>query len=128
MNFLHFIAYYYKCFADVEKNFRTIKATLLEVRPIHHHLEKRVRAHLLICMLAYYIVGDIRQCWASYLFSDENLDKTRELRYPVTTAEPSKKVTEKKQETKKSNSKQNQKQTRKIMWKVKFRYNVFKRY
>jgi transposase len=43
----------YKRLTDVEKSFRTIKTTVLNIRPIHHRLEKRVRAHFLICMLSY---------------------------------------------------------------------------
>jgi transposase len=101
----------YKRLAEVEKSFRTIKTTLLEIRPIHHHLEKRVRAHLFICMLSYYVVWHLRQVWASSLFSDENLEETRANRNPVMTATPNKKVTEKKQDMQKSNSTQNQRKT-----------------
>jgi transposase len=44
----------------VEQAFRMMKSIDLEVRPIHHHLEKRVRAHVLLCMLAYYVDWHMR--------------------------------------------------------------------
>ena len=49
----------------------TIKG-LLEVRPIHHHLEDRVRAHVLICMLAYYLTWHLKAAWKPLLFTDEH--------------------------------------------------------
>ncbi|MDR2755306.1 MAG: IS1634 family transposase [Planctomycetaceae bacterium] len=86
----------YKRLADVEKSFRTIKTTLLDIRPIHHRLEKRVRAHFFICMLSYYVVCHLRRVWSPYLFSDENLGETRTNRHPVMTAKPNKKIVAKK--------------------------------
>jgi transposase len=59
----------YKQLKEAEKGFGTIKG-LLEVRPIHHHLEDRVRGHLLICMLAYYLVWHLRHAWTELLFQD----------------------------------------------------------
>lgn len=59
----------YKQLKENEKAFGTIKGAL-EVRPIHHHLEDRVRAHLLICMLAHYLVWHLRHAWAELLFED----------------------------------------------------------
>lgn len=59
----------YKQLKENEKAFRTIKGAL-EVRPIHHHLEDRVRAHLLICMLAHYLVWHLRTAWTELLFQD----------------------------------------------------------
>jgi transposase len=85
-----------KRLADVEKGFRTIKTTLLEIRPIHHRLEKHVRAHFFICMLSYYVVCHLRKVRASYSFSDENLDETRTNRHPVLTAKPNENVAVKK--------------------------------
>jgi DDE family transposase len=61
----------YKSLAAVERDFRSIKAIDLDLRPIHHHLETRVRAHVLICMLAAYLVWHLRQAWASLTFTDE---------------------------------------------------------
>jgi hypothetical protein len=59
----------YKQLKEAEKGFRTIKGPL-EVRPIHHHLEDRVRAHLLICMLAHYLVWHLRAAWTELLYHD----------------------------------------------------------
>lgn len=62
----------YKQLAAVEANFRSIKAIDLDLRPIHHHLEARVRAHVFICMLAAHIVWHLRQRWAPLCFTDEH--------------------------------------------------------
>lgn len=51
----------YKSLRNVEQAFRTMKTTLLELRPIFHRLEDRVRAHAFLCMLAYYVVWHMRQ-------------------------------------------------------------------
>ena len=51
----------------VERDFRSLKTIDVDLRPIHHHLETRVKAHVLICMLAAYLVGHLRQAWAPYL-------------------------------------------------------------
>jgi hypothetical protein len=61
----------YKSLADVERAFRSMKADDLDLRPIRHHLEDRVRAHVLICMLAYYLVWHLRRAWAELTFTDE---------------------------------------------------------
>jgi transposase len=60
----------YKQLKEVEKGFRSFKGPL-EVRPIHHHLEDRVRSHLLICMLAEYLRWHLRHAWAELLFQDD---------------------------------------------------------
>ena len=61
----------YKNLSQVEANFRSIKAIDLDLRPIHHHLETRVRAHILICMLAAYLIWHLRRAWAPLCFTDE---------------------------------------------------------
>lgn len=61
----------YKALANVEADFRSLKAIDLDLRPIHHHLEERVRCHVLICMLASYLVWHLRQDWAPLCFTDE---------------------------------------------------------
>jgi Transposase DDE domain len=61
----------YKQLKEVERAFRSLKG-VLEVRPIHHRLEDRVRAHILLCMLAYYLEWHLRQAWAELLFKDEH--------------------------------------------------------
>lgn len=60
----------YKQLAKVERAFRTLKGPL-ELRPIHHHLEGRVRAHVFVCMLAYYLEWQLRSAWAELTFKDE---------------------------------------------------------
>lgn len=62
----------YKSLAAVERDFRSIKAIDLDLRPIHHHLETRVRAHVFICMLAAYLVWHLRRAWAPLTFTDEH--------------------------------------------------------
>jgi hypothetical protein len=62
----------YKNLANVERDFRIIKVDDLDLRPIHHRLTDRVRAHVLICMLACYLVWHLRQAWAPMTFTDEH--------------------------------------------------------
>ncbi len=61
----------YKALAQAERAFRTLKGPELELRPIHHRLEKRVRAHAFLCLLAYYLEWHLRKAWAELLFDDE---------------------------------------------------------
>ena len=61
----------YKGLEQVERAFGTFKGPELEIRPIHHRLEQRVRAHVLLCMLAYYLTWHLREAWAPLLFKDE---------------------------------------------------------
>jgi len=56
----------------VERAFRTLKMIDLKIRPIHHHLADRVRAHVFLCMLAYYVEWHMRQALASILFDDHD--------------------------------------------------------
>lgn len=62
----------YKGLEQVERAFGTFKGPELEIRPIHHRLEDRVRAHVLLCMLAYYLTWHLREAWAPLLFKDEH--------------------------------------------------------
>jgi len=62
----------YKLLAEVERAFRSLKSVDLKVRPIHHRLEDRVRAHVLLCMLAYYVEWHMRQALAPLLFDDDD--------------------------------------------------------
>ena len=62
----------YKSLAQVERAFRSLKTMDLKVRPIHHHLENRVRAHIFLCMLAYYVEWHMRQVWRELMFCDED--------------------------------------------------------
>ena len=62
----------YKDLATVERAFRSLKTVDLEVRPIHHRRAQRVRAHVLLCMLAYYLEWHMRQALKSILFDDHD--------------------------------------------------------
>ena len=62
----------YKGLKVVEADFRSLKAIDLDLRPVHHYLEDRVRAHVLICMLAAYVIWHLRQAWAPICFTDED--------------------------------------------------------
>jgi hypothetical protein len=79
----------YKNLAVVEHLFRTLKGVDILVRPIHHHQEKRVRAHIFLCVLAYYVEWHMRKALASLLFDDEALAENRRTRDPVAPAQPS---------------------------------------
>ncbi len=77
----------YKDLAKVERAFRCMKSVDLHVRPIHHRLEERVRAHVFLCMLAYYVEWHMRQAWAPLLFAeDDPADAARRRGSPVQTA------------------------------------------
>jgi hypothetical protein len=60
----------YKQLKEVERAFRTLKGPL-QLRPVHHHLEDRVKAHVFLCMLSYYLAWHLRQAWKPLLFDDE---------------------------------------------------------
>ena len=62
----------YKSLALVERDFRSLKSIDLDLRPIHHYTETRVRAHVFICMLAAYLVWHLRQAWQPLTFTDQN--------------------------------------------------------
>ncbi len=61
----------YKSLSRVERGFRTLKGVDLRIRPIHHWLNDRVKTHIFICFLAYYIEWHMRQTWKSMIFDDE---------------------------------------------------------
>lgn len=61
----------YKSLSQVEQAFRSYKTMDLKVRPIFHHLEERVKAHIFLCMLAYYVEWDMKDKLAPILFKDE---------------------------------------------------------
>jgi hypothetical protein len=61
----------YKQLAHAERAFRTLKGRELEIRPIRHRREDRVRAHAFLCLLAYYLEWHLRVAWAPLLFTDE---------------------------------------------------------
>jgi hypothetical protein len=73
----------YKSLALVERAFRCIKTVDLQVRPVHHWLANRVRAHVFLCMLAYYLEWHMRQRLASMLFDDTDKEAAEALRASV---------------------------------------------
>ena len=75
----------YKLLSRVERAFRSFKTMDLMVRPIHHRLENRVRAHIFLCMLAYYVLWHMLEAWRPLLFADED-QKARAFRDPVAPA------------------------------------------
>ena len=79
----------YKNLAQVERAFRTLKSADLRIRPIHHRGEERVRAHIFLCLLAYYVEWYMRQALSALLFDDQTLPVERKRRDPVAPAEPS---------------------------------------
>ena len=62
----------YKNLKYVERDFRHIKSDDLDLRPVFHRLEERVRAHVLICMLACYLTWHLRRAWAPLTFTDQD--------------------------------------------------------
>ena len=79
----------YKDLTRVERAFRSLKTVDLHIRPIRHRTETRVRAHLFLCLLAYYVHWHLRQALAPLLFDDEDLEAERARRDPVLAAQPS---------------------------------------
>ena len=84
----------YKALAEVERAFRSMKTIDLHIRPIHHHLEGRVRAHIFLCMLAYYVEWHMREAWRELMFADEDLERKKH-RDPVAAAQRSEAALEK---------------------------------
>ena len=79
---------HYKRLSDVERAFRTLKTIDLKVRPIRHRLEARVRAHIFLCVLAYYVEWHMREAWRPLLFGDED-QAAKRTRDPVAPAKRS---------------------------------------
>jgi len=79
----------YKALSDVERAFRCLKSMDLKVRPIHHRLAERVRSHIFLCLLAYYIEWHLREAWRELMFADTDQD-AKQTRDPVAPAKRSK--------------------------------------
>jgi transposase len=79
----------YKALAHVERAFRSLKTIDLKVRPIHHRLADRVRAHIFLCMLAYYVEWHLREAWRELMFADPD-QQAKTNRDPVAPAKRSK--------------------------------------
>ena len=79
----------YKSLARVERAFRSLKTIDLKVRPIHHRTADRVRAHIFLCMLAYYVEWHMREAWRELMFADTD-SQAKATRDPVAPAKRSK--------------------------------------
>jgi transposase len=84
----------YKKLSQVERAFRTMKMAGLQIRPIHHRLEGRVKVHMFLCMLSYYVEWHMREAWRELLFSDEE-QALKQKRDPVAPAQKSEKAKKK---------------------------------
>ena len=73
----------YKSLSGVERAFRSLKTVDLHVRPIHHRLPDRVRSHILLCMLAYYVEWHMRQLLAPILFDDDEQPQAQAARTSI---------------------------------------------
>lgn len=78
----------YKSLANVERAFRSLKTIDLKVRPIHHRTADRVRAHIFLCMLAYYVEWHMREAWRDLMFADTE-QAAKATRDPVAPAKRS---------------------------------------
>ena len=78
----------YKSLANVERAFRSLKTIDLKVRPIHHRTADRVRAHIFLCMLAYYVEWHMREAWRELMFADTE-QQAKATRDPVAPAKRS---------------------------------------
>jgi transposase len=93
----------YKDLANVERAFRCIKTIDLEVRPIHHRLADRVRAHVLLCMLAYYLEWHMRQDLRPIIFEDHDKATARAARPSIVAKAERSTAADKKAATKRTN-------------------------
>ena len=78
-----------KALANVERAFRSSVTMGLKVRPIHHRTADRVRAHILLCLLAYYVEWHMREAWRELMFADVD-QRAKAKRDPVAPAKRSK--------------------------------------
>jgi len=92
----------YKQLANAERAFRSLKTVDIEVRPIHHRLSQRVRAHVFLCMLAYYVEWHMRQALKSILFDDHDKADADAARSSVVAKAKRSKAADRKAKTKKT--------------------------
>ena len=76
----------YKSLARVERAFRLLKSSGLQIRPIDHRLSERVRCHFFLCVLAYYVEWHLRQVWQDFTYADADLLNRAATRDPVLPA------------------------------------------
>jgi hypothetical protein len=92
----------YKSLSAAERAFRSLKTVDLKIRPIYHHLAGRVKAHVFLCMLAYYVEWHMREAWAPMLFDDEDPAAGEARRASVVQAAQRSESAERKAHTKKT--------------------------
>lgn len=92
----------YKQLSVVERAFRSLKTVDIKVRPIHHRLEDRVRAHVFLCMLAYYVEWHMRRRLAPLLFEDHDKGAAKLRRQSVVKPAQRSEAAERKAGTKRS--------------------------
>jgi hypothetical protein len=85
----------YKNLAQVEMAFRTMKVIDLRVRPIYHYLDDRIKSHLFLTMLSYYVEWHMRKAWVDLTFADPEVAEQRKVRHPIRSAQRSRKCIEK---------------------------------
>lgn len=78
----------YKDLSQVERAFRSLKTVDLQVRPIYHHKDERIKAHVFLCMLAYYVEWHLRASLAELLFDDHEREATRQTRRSIVAPAP----------------------------------------
>ncbi len=78
----------YKSLGNVEKSFRTFKGVDILVRPIYHRVTERVKAHIFLCMLTYYVEWHMRRALSSLMYVEDDLPAARAERNPVAKARP----------------------------------------
>jgi transposase len=86
----------YKSLSQVERAFRSMKGMDIRIRPIRHFTEEHVRAHIFLCMLAYYVEWHLRRALGGLLYDDTDLDVERWMRDPIKPAQGSRSSAEKK--------------------------------
>jgi transposase len=82
----------YKNLTQVERAFRTMKNLELRVRPIYHRLDDRIKSHLFLTMLSYYVEFFMRKVWSQLTFADPKLSQRKKFRHPVKPAVNSKRT------------------------------------
>lgn len=92
----------YKSLSRVERAFRCLKTIDLNVRPIHHRLDDRIRAHVFLCMLAYYVEWHLRQKLAPILFDDHDQQEAERKRESIVAPAPRSTAAKKKDQSKRT--------------------------
>ena len=96
----------YKDLSKVERAFRCLKMTDLKVRPIYHRLDDRIRAHVFVCMMAYYVEWHMRKKLAPILFDDHQRAEAERLRQSIVAPAPRSRAAAKKDQSKRTNDDQ----------------------